>query len=675
MCELAKYNFQKYKEDLEKLQFGKKLPGCIYVHIPDLETLPLQLSRLVERVKLNLKLGDEYTVAKLFTDSFQISYLAYPDFEEIAHPALQKSVSVPLSTGKARYFDYESNENPPILHRKEEMLLPPNSKIQAWRALTLEEELEGLYEDTSVIGFQQNWDSILKSKGVDIQGHEIKRVEGSTEESRSSADYVKRHRTAISRYKFSKPVETLLNNDFLKDHAAFFDFGCGLGDDIQGLQTLGVNAFGWDPYHRSDGKKEKADVVNLGFVLNVIEAPVERLKALKDAFSYAEKLLVVSAMLPSCQSGRAYERYADGVITSRDTFQKYFEHEELRQYIEDALQIPEAIAAAPGVFYIFRSPQDLQAYMERKSRRSIQWSEISSKISPKKVPRKKSLLEKHREFVESFWRALLEHGRIPTADEFPRLQEFTATVCSPKQALRLFISEHGEELLDRASKSRADDLLVYLAIANFRRKLNLRELSPSLRLDIKSFFGTFQKAKARALNLLYSIGNTEVIAELCETSKVGFNQGNGLFLRRDQLELLHPTLRVYALCGEVLYGDIGDVDVIKIHKFSGKVTFQQYDDFEGAVLPELRIRAKISLALRRIHYFDYSEQNRKQLLYHKVRFFDETQPEFKKMERHSKKLESLGFPVGRYGPSKEEFSMLLENLDLTENLYPRRKAN
>jgi DNA phosphorothioation-associated putative methyltransferase len=313
--------------------------------------------------------------------------------------------------------------------------------------------------------------------------------------------------------------------------------------------------------------------------------------------------------------------------------------------------------------------------MERKSRRSIQWSEISSKISPKKVPRKKSLLEKHREFVESFWRALLEHGRIPTADEFPRLQEFTATVCSPKQALRLFISEHGEELLDRASKSRADDLLVYLAIANFRRKLNLRELSPSLRLDIKSFFGTFQKAKARALNLLYSIGNTEVIAELCETSKVGFNQGNGLFLRRDQLELLHPTLRVYALCGEVLYGDIGDVDVIKIHKFSGKVTFQQYDDFEGAVLPELRIRAKISLALRRIHYFDYSEQNRKQLLYHKVRFFDETQPEFKKMERHSKKLESLGFPVGRYGPSKEEFSMLLENLDLTENLYPRRKAN
>jgi len=52
-------------------------------------------------------------------------------------------------------------------------------------------------------------------------------------------------------------------------------YGCGLGADIRGLRELGFDAYGWDPVHAPDGPQADADVVNLGYVLNVIEDPAE----------------------------------------------------------------------------------------------------------------------------------------------------------------------------------------------------------------------------------------------------------------------------------------------------------------------------------------------------------------------------------------------------------------
>ncbi|WP_296645262.1 hypothetical protein, partial [Roseinatronobacter sp.] len=55
-----------------------------------------------------------------------------------------------------------------------------------------------------------------------------------------------------------------------------FDYGCGFGSDIEGLQAAGISAAGWDPYYAPDQPCEPAHVVNLGFVLNVIETAAER---------------------------------------------------------------------------------------------------------------------------------------------------------------------------------------------------------------------------------------------------------------------------------------------------------------------------------------------------------------------------------------------------------------
>jgi len=58
---------------------------------------------------------------------------------------------------------------------------------------------------------------------------------------------VERHKTAVTRYKLSKPVKSILEYQLLKPWMTVFDYGCGLGADVAGLQALGFQASGWDP--------------------------------------------------------------------------------------------------------------------------------------------------------------------------------------------------------------------------------------------------------------------------------------------------------------------------------------------------------------------------------------------------------------------------------------------
>ena len=74
----------------------------------------------------------------------------------------------------------------------------------------------------------------------------------------------------------SKPVKSLLEYGLLRPGTTFFDYGCGRGADFRGLQGLGYEADGWDPVFRRDAGKRESDLVNLGYVLNVIEDSAER---------------------------------------------------------------------------------------------------------------------------------------------------------------------------------------------------------------------------------------------------------------------------------------------------------------------------------------------------------------------------------------------------------------
>ena len=79
----------------------------------------------------------------------------------------------------------------------------------------------------------------------------------------------------MSRTALSKPLQQAFT-DGLLDDSSVFDFGCGRGDDIRTLTALGIDAAGWDPAHSPDSERRHAKVVNLGYVVNVIEDRAER---------------------------------------------------------------------------------------------------------------------------------------------------------------------------------------------------------------------------------------------------------------------------------------------------------------------------------------------------------------------------------------------------------------
>jgi hypothetical protein len=70
----------------------------------------------------------------------------------------------------------------------------------------------------------------------------------------------------------------MLRMGMLTESGSVFDYGCGQGDDVATLQANGYEAFGWDPHFKQNGERREADLVNLGFVLNVIESVPERVE-------------------------------------------------------------------------------------------------------------------------------------------------------------------------------------------------------------------------------------------------------------------------------------------------------------------------------------------------------------------------------------------------------------
>src|SRR5262245_11481963 len=79
---------------------------------------------------------------------------------------------------------------------------------------------------------------------------------------------IARHRTAIARGDLSRRVRLAIEDQLISTGTTVFDYGCGLGDDVRQLNGRGITSAGWDPVHHPRVERRKADVVNLGYVVN-----------------------------------------------------------------------------------------------------------------------------------------------------------------------------------------------------------------------------------------------------------------------------------------------------------------------------------------------------------------------------------------------------------------------
>jgi DNA phosphorothioation-associated putative methyltransferase len=421
---------------------------------------------------------------------------------------------------------------------------------------------------------------------------------------------IHRHKTAIRRGDFSRPVKCLLRDGLVGKQVTFFDYGCGRGEDIELLTADGVTCGGWDPAHRSQAPLEEADVVNLGYVLNVIEDQGERAATLRQAWELCRHLLAVSAQVLVAGRGKDPVEFGDGVLTGRGTFQKYFEQSELKTYLEAQLGT-EAIPAGIGTFYLFKDESRRQQFLANRFRRR------------ELLPRRRIAelrLEEAREALEPLMEVIASLGRLPDSTQFHGTQSVVERFGSLKRAFAAIQRITDTQTWEDIARRRREDLIVYLALARFRKRPIFSLLPPTLRRDMKAFFGTYTKACTEADVLLFRTGQDGVIDEACKRATVGKLLPDDLYVHRSALDSLEPLLRIYEGCGRTYLGEVEGANVIKIHRRSGKLSYLVYPDFDDDPHPTLSRCVRLNLRTRQIECYDYAQSTNPPVLHRKESF-------------------------------------------------------
>ena len=475
---------------------------------------------------------------------------------------------------------------------------------------------------------------------------------------------VARHRTAISRPQLSAPLQAAARHGYLDGSRSVFDYGCGRGNDIAILETAGIKVSGWDPHYRPATELKNAEVVNLGYVLNVIEDDEERREVLFDAVRLTEQVLIVSVITPQADELSRHREYSDGVITERGTFQRYFLQEEIKDLIEGVTG-QEALTVGPGIFFVFVDKVEEQRFLANRRRKKHDINHLLSLKPP--VPGAKTwadwvAFDSHKDTLAKLWELMLALGRLPVADELPDdvSTYIDVELGSVRRAAQLAQIGFDPASFNTARLSRINDLSVYFALNLFNRRQPYTQLPRELQRDVNVFFQSYSVAQDSGRALLFSVGDADVIHKACLESferGVGFLDGShSLQVHSDLVEELPPQLRTYVGCAEKLYGDVGQSDIVKIHIRSGKVTFLEYESFEKSALPRLLHRVKVNLREQEVDYFSYRDSGQPQLLYQKSKYMSKEQPGFESQRRFDQRLIKLGlFEFGGFGPRSDEF--------------------
>lgn len=572
---------------------GKRVRGALYLHKSALAAASPDINVLIERA-VGVAVGEPWNVAKVAGHA--VSLLLYEDFDKIAFPALLAAVRVDLDGDEIARTNYRARVNPPILHRKEMLLLATDSRRPAFAALTRMAEEKGLFAEPHRIGTRNAWLARVAKAGLEVRGARLLPLKADT------AD-IARHRTAIIRRELSLPMQLLMANGVIAGGMTIFDYGCGQGDDVAALAAHGFEAFGWDPHHAKDGPRRAADVVNLGFVLNVVEDHHERDETLKAAWSFARSALCIAVMLLGKVNLAGLRPYRDGYVTSRGTFQKYFGQKELRDFIEQAVgEIP--VALGPGVFAVFRDKNlEQEVLLRRRSRAVVRpvGMRPPERARATGIRVRLSLAERVRPELELIWMAMLERGRILDAEEFPEAvrARLHAARVSPARAIDFCMSDlFDQKDMANAASGRRDDLLVHFALTLFPGAPRYTSLPKSIQRDLKAFFGSHAIALQVARELLFSVGKTGAVRVSIETAVaagIGAWRSEKTFrFYAPALNRLPAVLRVLVGCAGVLRGGVEGADFVDIKLEGPRVVFMACKD-AAARLPIVVERTRVDL--------------------------------------------------------------------------------
>lgn len=393
------------------------------------------------------------------------------------------------------------------------------------------------------------------------------------------------------------------------------DFGSGRGQDVHRLRDLGIDAYGWDPHFNPDAPKWSSDIVLLTYVLNVIDDPVERLAVLREAWDLAGRVLVVSVRLTWEQTRVSGDDWSDGVVTSRKTFQKLFQPNELLVLVQQVTGV-RCVAASAGTVYAFRDDSQRLVHITRRVAPDFAWE-----VEADAADAVRNLVG----FAES-------RGRVPDLGEIPSHQLDQLRGVSQTQIRQIVKKGASPDGMALGARRTTLNTLLVLGIDLFSGRARFSELPLSIQQDIRFHFSSYREACRRADRLLLKLRDKQYVRGAMRNSP-GKLTPSALYVHSRAVDSMPVVLRLYEYCGSIAVGRPPAWSVLKLHHDHDMVSWLDYPDFDRDPHPKLASSYAVDLATLKAAHRTYSERSNRPLLHRKHEFLTPEDPDYAKFQR------------------------------------------
>jgi DNA phosphorothioation-associated putative methyltransferase len=461
---------------------------------------------------------------------------------------------------------------------------------------------------------------------------------------------VERYKTAILRKKISKPMLTAMEDGWITENESVLDFGCGRGEDLRFLKKLNICIKGYDP-HYLPNSYEASSIVNLGYVLNVIEDIEERWNTLQLAFDHAINLLIVSVMIRDSPVYPNEIPYSDGILTSWNTFQKYYTQ---REFVEYCKRITvNCVSAGVGILYLFKNEDWFHNYLNKNKNKT--------KISKEKISTIKE--EEHNQILNDFLRIYHDLGRIPTQNEFTNSKYILKYFKSYELAIQNLQSRIDYSTISESSSLQKEKYRVSMCRKIIQKNglPKWKDLSNEEQMDCKIFFTDFSSSLDEAVKELKSLSDLSVISKLINESTLGKVLPDDIYIHKDCLNFAPEKLQIYLELGLMILPKDFIYNIIKIARNSWHITFLNYPDFYNSPHPSLHSSMKVLLHKNQLGYRDYSNSENPPILHRKESFLHFSHNEYEKYSALSISEEEAGLLSRRDIGYKNQWNTLLES--------------
>ena len=207
----------------------------------------------------------------------------------------------------------------------------------------------------------------------------------------------------------------------------------------------------------------------------------------------------------------------------------------------------------------------------------------------------------------------------------------------------------------------------------FSGRPKYKQLSSTLKKDIRLHFGTIDSIETEAKTFLFSLGNDELLTNDCESAvseTLGYMDDNKLIFRSTNADYLPLRLKGILAISHRISGALDDVDIMKIHLGSKKVTYLTLDNFDNSPLPRIVKRTVVDLRLNSVFTASYDEKKQVRLFYLKSKLMKATDKNYSNQAHFDARIkEETGFSFDGEGPKFEDFAKKLIELKITPPSY------